>query len=363
MSSSAVAFALGLHRSRGDRTLDVLFPHIAYKQHAELLNQWFEELGLEASSENSCYVIEPAQLRTLAQCSQNSPFAAFTQQLAQTDIQQPPYGQMKPVLYVLYEADEAVQTPEEAYFKLQLLSQRHVQPHDVNLNGAFGVLNNIAWTNLGPILPEDLDEMRVQALLTGQVLQVSHVDKFPYLLNYHVPSGVRVASGAQVRLGAHLGEGTTVMPAGSVNFNAGTAGNAMVEGRVSAGVFVGKNTDIGGGASIMGTLSGGNKHVISIGEECLLGANGGIGISLGFGCTVAAGLYIYAGMKISMYNAEGQPVNLEGQKVEEGQNIVKARELSGRDKLLFIQDSVSGRVICKPNPRTIELNPDLHTHN
>ena len=175
-----------------------------------------------------------------------------------------------------------------------------------------------------------------------------------------MPSQVRICDGSRVRLGAYLGEGTTVMPAAYVNFNAGTMGNAMIEGRVSAGVFVGLGSDIGGGASIMGTLSGGNKDVISIGDKCLLGANAGAGISLGDGTTIAAGLYVYAGMKISLYNNTGSPINMNGDIVNEGKNVVKAKELSGRKNLLFIQDSQSGRVIARPNNKHIELNSQLH---
>ncbi|PIQ24069.1 2,3,4,5-tetrahydropyridine-2,6-dicarboxylate N-succinyltransferase [bacterium (Candidatus Blackallbacteria) CG17_big_fil_post_rev_8_21_14_2_50_48_46] len=288
---------------------------------------------------------------------------AVVAQVQKTPPQHQSYSHLDCGFFLLSAPDQPVQSPEEAYFKLQLISQRKVKPHGVLLDGAFRVLSNLAWTNQGPILPEDLEEVRIQALLSGQPLQVSHVDKFPYLVNYHLPSGVRIASGAQVRLGAYLGEGTTIMQAGFVNFNAGTEGQAMVEGRISAGVFVGDKTDIGGGASIMGTLSGGNTHVIEIGSQCLLGANAGTGISLGDGCTLAAGLYLTAGTKVSLYNQTGQPLNLAGEVVEHGQNRVHARELSGRGFLLFYQDSVSGEVVCKPNPRTIALNPELHSHN
>ena len=228
------------------------------------------------------------------------------------------------------------------------------------MDGAFGQLTNVAWSNLGPLLPEDVPEIRLSALAKGENLQISHLDKFPYLVNYHLPSGVRIASGNRVRLGAYLGEGTTVMPAGYVNFNAGSSGTAMIEGRVSAGVFIGDDTDIGGGASIMGTLSGGNEHVIEIKENCLLGANAGVGISLGKGCTVEAGLYITAGMKIALVNQASQPVDLEGDVVAAGQNIFKALDLSGRDNCLFIRDSRTGQIICKPNTKVISLNESLH---
>lgn len=360
--AKTLAFALGLRRSKGEKTLDVSYPEIAWQTDQELLVKILEVLS-PAQEKDALYLLPAESFATLAEICQGSRFEALTQALATQGLMPPGYGHSDLVLFVLRELDQAVASPEEAYFKLHLLSRREVKPHGVNLDKAFAVLHNIAWSNQGPILPEDLDAERTRALLKGENLLVTHVDKFPYLVNYHIPSGVRIAAGAQVRLGAHLGEGTTVMPAGYVNFNAGTAGHAMVEGRISAGVFVGNNTDIGGGASIMGTLSGGNKHVISIGEECLLGANAGAGISLGRGCTIAAGLYIYAGMKISLYNAQGYPVDLEGEVVAEGQNVVKAMDLSGRDHMLFIQDSQTGQVSCRPNPRTIELNTELHQHN
>ena len=202
----------------------------------------------------------------------------------------------------------------------------------------------------------------LQSKTMQQQLMVSHVDKFPYMVNYHIPKGVRIADASRVRLGAYLGEGTTIMPAGFVNFNAGTLGNAMIEGRVSAGVVIGEDSDIGGGASIMGTLSGGNNHVISVGKQCLLGANSGIGISLGDGCTVAAGVYVYAGKKVALFNAKNEPVNTDGQRVESGQNIVKASTLSGSSYRLFIEDSQTGVLICKPNSKIIQLNDALHAN-
>ena len=194
----------------------------------------------------------------------------------------------------------------------------------------------------------------------GEYLKVYSVDKFPCLTDYVALNDVRIADASRVRLGAYLGPGTTVMHEGSVNFNGGTLGEAMVEGRIAQGVIVGDKSDIGGGASIMGTLSGGNKTVISIGSKCLLGANAGTGISLGFGCTIAAGLYVYAGMKVSLYDKADQPIDLEGQVVTEGDNVVKAGSLSGRDQLLFLQDSRTGKVLVKPNLKTIELNASLH---
>jgi 2,3,4,5-tetrahydropyridine-2,6-dicarboxylate N-succinyltransferase len=216
----------------------------------------------------------------------------------------------------------------DAYLRLHLLSQRAVTPHGVSLEGAFGTLNNVVWTDLGPCDPDGFEELRLELLAAGHRVRVTSVDKFPRMTDYVVPSGVRIADADRVRLGAHLAEGTTVMHEGFVNFNAGTLGSSMVEGRISAGVVVGDGSDLGGSASIMGTLSGGGKEIIRVGARTLLGANAGIGISLGDDCVVEAGLYLTAGTKVTLPNGD----------------VVKARELSGRDGLLFRRDSVSGAV-------------------
>ncbi len=355
-------FALGLRRSAGGHTLDVLYPEII--SDADLLSRLVSALEVDLADTSALWIrLAEAQCADLKAIWQDAPGQLLLNTVITEGLTPPVYGQMDLGLFVLKHGDQAVESAEEAYFKLQMLSQRLVQPHGVSLDKAFAALTNVAWTQKGPVLPADLPTQRLKAQLAGEPLVVSHIDKFPYLVNYHVPSGVRIAAGAQVRLGAHLGEGTTVMPAGYVNFNAGTAGNAMIEGRVSAGVFVGHDSDVGGGASIMGTLSGGNDRVIAIGENCLLGANAGLGISLGKGCTVAAGLYVYAGMKIALVNANNEPIDLEGHRVALEQNIFKAAELSGRDHLLFIQDSRTGQVICKPNAKSIALNAELHSHN
>lgn len=363
-----LAFALGVKRSKGEKTLDAYFPVINWETSFGTAAV-FADVAEINFGQNGEYVLSIEKLTEAY-----NKFAAF-----HNDISGHPniiaiknfldsysnnhtYYNSEIVVYFLFNKDQDVETATEGYFKLQALSQRCVKPHGVNLNGAFGKLTNVAWTNKGPVLPEDLSA-EISKYIFTEPLQVSHIDKFPYMVNYHAPSGTRVVSGSQVRLGAYLGEGTTVMPAGYVNFNAGTIGNAMVEGRVSGGVVVDKNSDIGGGASIMGTLSGGNKNVISIGQECLLGANSGTGISLGFGCTIAAGVYITAGSKISLYNADNAPVNLQNEIVTEGQNVVKGMDLNGKNKLLFLQDSLSGKIICKPNPKTIELNEALHVND
>lgn len=214
----------------------------------------------------------------------------------------------------------------DAYLRLHLLSHRLIRPHEANLDGIFSVLPNVAWTNYGPVLPERVGALRTSGMFGP--LHVKSVDKFPRMLDFVVPSGVRVADGDRVRLGAYLAEGTTVMHEGFVNYNAGTLGASMVEGRISAGVVVGDGSDIGGSASIMGTLSGGGTEVISIGERCLLGANSGLGISLGDECIVEAGLYVTGGTRVRLPDGE----------------VVKARELSGASNLLFRRNSETGAV-------------------
>jgi 2,3,4,5-tetrahydropyridine-2,6-dicarboxylate N-succinyltransferase len=227
--------------------------------------------------------------------------------------------------------DAAPADPEDVYLRLHLLSHRLVQPHGQNLDGVFGLLHIVVWTNYGPCDPDNFELTRLRLAAGGMPVQVFGVDKFPRMTDFVVPSGVRIAHADRVRLGAHLAEGTVVMHEGFVNFNAGTLGTAMVEGRISAGVVVGANSDIGGGASIMGTLSGGGKQTVTIGERCLLGANAGIGISLGDDCIVEAGLYITAGTRVTL--PDGQ--------------VVKARELSGQPNLLYIRDSETGTVRAK----------------
>ncbi|MFJ2029672.1 2,3,4,5-tetrahydropyridine-2,6-dicarboxylate N-succinyltransferase [Streptosporangium sp. NPDC087985] len=242
---------------------------------------------------------------------------------------------------------EAPADTYDAYLRLHLLSARLVQPHGQNLDGLFGVLNNVVWTNHGPCPVEGFEAVRLRLRARGQVT-VHGVDKFPRMVDYVVPTGVRIAEADRVRLGAHLAAGTTVMHEGFVNFNAGTLGTSMVEGRISAGVVVGDGSDVGGGASIMGTLSGGGKQVISIGNRCLLGANSGVGISLGDDCVVEAGLYVTAGTKVTLPDGR----------------TVKAAEFSGASGLLFRRNSVSGAVEVVPRQGTgVELNSALHAND
>ena len=218
----------------------------------------------------------------------------------------------------------------DVYLRLHLLSRRLLRPHGANLDGAFGLLSNVVWTDEGPCDPDTFDALQLEHARSGRRLKVTSVDKFPRMTDYVVPSGVRIADADRVRLGAHLSPGTTVMHEGFVNFNAGTLGASMVEGRISAGVVVGDGSDIGGGASIMGTLSGGGSAVISVGTGCLVGANAGIGISLGDDCVVEAGLYVTAGTKVALPDG----------------TVVKAAELSGRDNLLLRRDSQTGAVVA-----------------
>ena len=362
------AFGIGVRRVKEGKVLDAFFPVINWEGAYGTAAILYDVLAVK-TGENATYPLTRELLNKVFDYF--TPFVGALDQHANVRVMKNLLEHFKAdgayhinelVAYFLYDDQQEVKDAVEGYFKLQCISQRHVLPHGLNLGGIFGKLNNVAWTNKGPILPEDLSTETTKHIF-GDPLVVSHVDKFPYLVNYHVPSGVRIASGSQVRLGAYLGEGTTIMPAGYVNFNAGTKGNAMVEGRVSGGVVVDVNSDIGGGASIMGTLSGGNQNVISIGKECLLGANAGTGISLGDGCTIAAGVYVTAGAKVFLYDLEGNPTQLDGAIVAEGENIVKAMELNGRANLLFIQDSTNGHLVCRPNPKTIALNAALHAND
>lgn len=250
--------------------------------------------------------------------------------------------------------DEAPVDAYDAYLRLHLLSHRLVKPHGQNLDGIFGMLANVVWTNYGPCAVADFQMIRGRLAGRGPVTVYS-VDKFPRMVDYVVPSGVRIGDADRVRLGAHLAEGTTVMHEGFVNFNAGTLGNSMVEGRISAGVVVGDGSDVGGGASIMGTLSGGGKEVISIGERCLLGANSGLGISFGDDCVVEAGLYVTAGTKII---ARGKVAEAAG--VADGETV-KAAVLSGASGVLFRRNSMNGAVEAIPwKAEAVKLNEDLH---
>ena len=290
--------------------------------------------------------LDAAQLKELASALEQageSELATVARQLMDTD---------QRVVATPLAENAAPDSVEAAYLKLHLISHRLVKPHETDLTGLFGLLPNVAWTDQGPVDLNELSQRQLDARLRGAVLEVSSVDKFPKMTNYVVPAGVRIAHTARVRLGAYLGEGTTVMHEGFINFNAGTEGPGMIEGRISAGVWVGKGSDLGGGCSTMGTLSGGGNIVISVGKECLIGANAGLGIPLGDRCTIEAGLFVTAGTKVSVLDDRGETIE-----------TVSARTLAGRSDLLFRRHSSTGAVQCLTNKSAIELNEMLHANN
>ncbi|MFT5711216.1 MAG: 2,3,4,5-tetrahydropyridine-2-carboxylate N-succinyltransferase [Halioglobus sp.] len=337
----ALGLGVGTQNSNGE-WLDIFYPKPLLSPTPELAD-CIADLDLEQPNNTPLSSEQRSQLHTALVACGNAEQAEVAQQLCNSEA---------PTIAVLLRSDEAPATVPEAYLKLHLLSHRLVKPHGTDLTGLFGILPNVAWTNEGAVDLADLPQRQLAARMKGEVLEVSCVDKFPKMTNYVVPEGVRIAHTARVRLGAYLGKGTTVMHEGFVNFNAGTIGPGMIEGRISAGVVIGKGSDLGGGASIIGTLSGGGKIVISVGEECLIGANAGIGFPLGDRCTVEAGLYVTAGTKVSMIATDGKTVER-----------VKARELAGKPDLLFRRNSGSGAVECLTNRSAVELNAELHAHN
>ena len=248
--------------------------------------------------------------------------------------------------------DEAPTSLPEAYLKLHLLSYRLVKPNETNLDGIFGILQNVVWTSEGPFSIADFKKAQLEARKDNRHILVHSIDKFPRMADYVTLSDVRIADANRVRLGAYLGSGTTVMHEGFVNFNAGSLGEAMIEGRISQGVIISDKTDIGGGASTMGTLSGGNNVRISLGKNCLLGANSGLGIPLGDRCTVEAGLYLTASSKVEVIDDKG-----------EISETVKASELASKSDLLFIRNSLTGSIQCRPNKKVVELNEQLHSND
>ncbi len=258
----------------------------------------------------------------------------------------------RPLIAVLMTQDAPIGSTAEAFLKLHLLSHRLALPNTLNLDGIFAHLQTVAWTTEGAVALEELAARQIRARVQDRHFEVLSVDKFPKMANYIVPSGVRIADSSRIRLGAYLGDGTTVMPYGAINFNAAALGPNMVEGRVSQGVVLGHGSDLGGSASIMGTLAGGGEIVITIGQQCLIGANGGTGIPLGDRCTIEAGLYITAGTRVAVIDEDGRR-----------SGPVKARELAGQSDLLFIRHSETGEVQCRVNRKAIALNEQLHAHN
>ncbi len=292
-----------------------------------VLDTWFRELGLGD---------EP----------QPEAFEAYTTAARRDDVRRVSVRAVQ----VHIDTDTAPASASDVYLRLHLLSHRLMVPRTVNLEGIFGLLTNVAWTNLGPAPVEGIEELRWRVRHNGGALGVQGVDKFPRMTDYVVPTGVRIADADRVRLGAHLAVGTTVMHEGFVNFNAGTLGTSMVEGRIGQGILVGDGSDIGGGASIIGTLSGGGTEQVTIGERCLLGAEAGIGISLGDECIVEAGLFVTAGTLVAVHGPDG---------VE----VVKARQLSGKGGLLYRRNSQSGAVEALPRSAKWDgLNAALHAN-
>jgi 2,3,4,5-tetrahydropyridine-2-carboxylate N-succinyltransferase len=338
----SLAFGVGT-QNRQNNWLEVFYAQPLLNPSSELVAKVLEKVSYQDG--NQAIAINNSQAGDLAEALKNVDAAqsALLTRLAESQ---------KPLVVTLLADDTALTSTPEAYLKLHLLSHRLVKPHGLNLTGIFPLLPNVAWTSQGAVDLGELAERQLEARLKGDLLEVFSVDKFPKMTDYVVPSGVRIADSARIRLGAYVGEGTTVMHEGFVNFNAGTAGPGMIEGRVSAGVFVGKGSDLGGGCSPMGTLSGGGNIVISVGEGCLIGANAGIGIPLGDRNTVESGLYITAGTKVALLEADNQLVK-----------VLKARELAGQPDLLFRRNSQTGAVECKTHKSAIELNEALHAHN
>ena len=338
--SSFYTFGIGVgtKNARGE-WLEVYYPAPLVNldpKMSRVMRSVFSDLGSDIEP-------SPEQLASLVSALESNNFkelAGVIKTLQTTD---------KCIVAVLQDKNLSPKTVPQGYLKLHLLSHRLVKPHQTDISGIFGVLKNIAWTSFGAIDIEELPERMLESRLSGTPLIIDCVDKFPKMVDYVVPKGIRIADTSRVRLGAYVGEGTTVMHEGFINFNAGTEGPNMVEGRISAGVFCGSGSDVGGGASIMGTLSGGGTEVISLGRQCLLGANSGSGISLGDRCTIEAGLYVTGGTIITILDDNKNDVRK-----------AKARELSGQSDLLFRRNSVTGAVECLTNLSAIELNSELH---
>ena len=335
-------FGIGIgSKNKSNEWLEVWYPEPAYQIDIEL-----NESLLNSIQANTIDASSNLKLAKTLSRSETENSVIFDESIKLLENQPPG------LIITLMIEDKPPETTPECYLKLHCLSHCLVKPNQINLDGIFNHLKTIAWTNHGPIDATEIDDVITKMHLLGKRVDITSVDKFPKMTDYVVPPSVRIANTSRVRLGAYLGEGTTIMHEGFVNFNAGTEGPNMVEGRISAGVFCAKGTDIGGGASIMGTLSGGGKETISIGRGCLLGANSGIGISLGDNCIVEAGLYITAGTIVSVVDSMHKETNLK-----------KARELSKANDLLFRRNSVSGQVECLRNKSTVALNSDLHKSN
>lgn len=336
----ALGLGIGTKNRQGD-WLEVYYPRPVFHPGQQLIDAI--AAGIDYRGGNTDIELDAALIDTLEAAISDERQKSLLTVMKQS---------VKPVVLTLIDTDSALTSTPEAYLKLHLLSHRYVVPNEQNLEGIYPLLPNIAWTAQGAIDLSDLEELQVETRLAGGVLEVTSVDKFPKMTNYVVPPGVRIADSARVRLGAHVGEGTTVMHEGFINFNAGTLGTGMIEGRISQGVTVGAGSDLGGSASTAGTLSGGGNIVISIGRDCLISANAGTGIPLGDRCTIEAGLYITPGTLVQIMDEEKNFVKL-----------VKARELAGQADMLFIRNSQTGVVECRTNRKAIQLNQALHSHN
>jgi 2,3,4,5-tetrahydropyridine-2-carboxylate N-succinyltransferase len=344
MSTSLFSLAFGVGTQNREGTwLEVFYALPLLNPSAEIVAAIAPVLGYTGGNQAIAFNTDLASRLAEAVKSVDAAQAALLTRLAESH---------KPLVATLLAEDAALTSTPEAYLKLHLLSHRLVKPHGLSLAGVFPLLPNVAWTSQGAIDLGELAQRQLEARLKGELLEVFSVDKFPKMTDYVVPAGVRIADTARVRLGAYIGEGTTVMHEGFVNFNGGTEGPGMIEGRVSAGVFVGKGSDLGGGCSTMGTLSGGGNIVIKVGEGCLIGANAGIGIPLGDRNTVESGLYVTAGTKVALLDDKNELVK-----------VLKARDLAGQPDLLFRRNSQTGAVECKSHKSAIELNEALHAHN
>ena len=336
----ALAFGLGTKNKKGD-WLEVFFPAPLLSPKSEIVDILKRNTDFQGG--NHDLQLSNGQLSA---CLKEIPDSSQKRLLEKII-----YSSVPKILSVI-EVDREISSTPEAYLKLHLLSSRLVKPNALNLRNIFTCLPTVAWTSIGAIDPNELEEVIIENRVKGKHVEIFSIDKFPQMTNYVVPSGVRIAHSARIRLGAFLGEGTTVMHEGFVNFNAGTAGPNMVEGRISQGVIIGSGTDLGGSASTAGTLSGGGNVLITIGKDCLISANAGTGIPLGDRCTIEAGLYITPGTLVRVLDEDRKIVK-----------DVKAREIAGQSDMLFIRNSQSGVVECRTNKNAISLNPTLHDNN
>jgi 2,3,4,5-tetrahydropyridine-2-carboxylate N-succinyltransferase len=334
------AFGIGIKTENSKaKTLEVFYPFVS-------CDRVLLEIIYPKKNNSSNFIVQFAPDDLIEASSR---MANHNQQLSQTLLTLS--KSINKVVLTVIHHDDVSSTTEEVYLKLTLLSARIFRPNDLNFDRVFETLPNVVWTSDGAIDIEEFPDRMMQSRISGKHLEVFSVDKFPKLINHLVPSQVRVADGSRVRLGAYLGPGTTVLQEGLVNFNAGTEGPNMVEGRISIGVFVSARTDLGGGCSIMGTLYKEAETVISIGEDCVIGANSGAGIPLGSGCTIEAGLYVTAGTKVELLNRSGQRIG-----------VVRARELAGKPNLMFRRNSQTGQVEALISAPTVQMNEAFHTN-